>query len=214
MSTRVRLFAFAMFVPSLCAWSHQAAAQRSPKNERDALRAEGLQGAARLRGSYSAPYWQCEWRLLQLADLVRESDLIVEGTAQPRAVELSDDHQLTLTSFFITPARIEKGIDPDFADTLLRVPGGKFIFPDATTAEIIHPSCQKLSSDQQEYWFFLKRVRGGYELVEGDQGIILISDGSVASQARSIDPIVEEVSHYDANTLQARIHELIKDEHR
>lgn len=171
----------------------------------EALRREGLRGAAKIKGVYVQSFDpHPDWLSFDLEKLTQKSEAVVLGVAVKNRCKLTPDGQLIMTEYDVFVQEVLKG-DIRHGDTInVALVGGKVMFEDGATAEIITPGFKKMVNGKTyALYLSLYPIRSPvYDLTAGPQGMLeLPNDGlSVISQARETDPVKKQVKDKDKKT--------------
>jgi hypothetical protein len=139
----------------------------------EALRRGGLIEAARLKRHYVGRANTSQWLKFDLETLTKNSAGVVVGTPVGHGSQLTPSGNLITTTYKIKVQQALKGSVPpsDMIDVVL--PGGKVVFEDGTSAELLTPDLKQMESGKT-YILFLstrKDVGGGFILTGGGQGL-------------------------------------------
>jgi hypothetical protein len=198
----------AAFVFALANGRRSTRAQQTPSPEEEykeqmalvaALRRGGLREAAKLKGNYVETYDPYhDYNRFGAEKLAKGSAAIVVGVPTRNRCRLTPDGQLITTDYEVTVSEVIKGSDLDGVGSItVKLPGGKVMFPDQTTAEVVTPETSKMVHGRT-YLMFLTTEPGeeGYRVVGGPSGLLeLAPGGKVKSHGRAIDPVTDEVKN-------------------
>lgn len=171
----------------------------------DALRREGLKGAAKIKGDYVQyvdPH--PDWLSLDLEKLTRNSDAVILGVPVKNVCKLAANDRLIVTEYDVVVKQVLKG-NPQPGDTIkVALLGGKVKFEDGTTAEVVTPGFKKMAHGKT-YALYLSPYSAGspvYILTAGPQGMMELPDNGagVISQARETDPVKKQLKDKDKET--------------
>lgn len=119
-----------------------------------------------------------------------------------------------MTEYDVVVQEVLKGnVQPD--DTIkVALPGGKVMFKDGTTAEVVTPGFKKMVNGKT-YALYLSLNPAQspvYNLTAGPQGMLeLLDDNSgVISQARETDPVKQQVKDKNKGTFLKEARKLAK----
>jgi hypothetical protein len=169
---------------------------------RDALRRGGLREAAKIKGHYVRefdPHW--DLHQFDIESLTKSSAVVVVGApATEVGGRLASEGQLILTDYEVAVQEVIKG-EVKSGDTLrISLVGGRVVFEDGTSAELITPEFEHIKVGRT-YVFFLSDPEAGasaYSLTGGPQGLVeLISSTEVKSYGRPTDPVAKESKDKD-----------------
>lgn len=144
-----------------------------------AVRRGGLREAARIKRHYVASIRTSSWLKYDVESLVKNSEAVVTGTAGSGVGRLSSDGKLIFTDYEVKLAEVIKG-DSAFRDTVsVGLQGGKVVFEDGSSAEILTPHLRRMESGKV-YLLFLSRDKDTrqFMLTGGGQGLFELSGGS------------------------------------
>jgi hypothetical protein len=186
----------------------------------EAVRREGLRGAARVRGTYVHQY---DYHFLEVGTdwegLTKKSELIVTGVARDNRCRLTKDGFIVLTVYEVLVQEVIKGEGVEAGDIIkVALPGGKVKFEDGTTAETVTPDFEKMRNGNRYALYLNKRPPGDgdvykdsnivvYSLSTGPQGLFeLTPEGTVKPHAHPDKPLVKETKdkHVTAFLTEAR----------
>lgn len=181
----------------------------------EALRREGLKGAAKIKGDYVMvvdPH--PDWLSFDLEALTRNSEAVILGVPLKNECKLSANNQLIVTEYDVAVQEVLKGSLQPGVTIKVAVMGGKVKFEDGTTAEVRTPGLKKMVHGKTyALYLSLYPVRSPvYDLTAGPQGMIeLLDDGSgVISQARETDPVKKQLKDKDKGTFLKEARQLAK----
>ncbi|MCA1564175.1 MAG: hypothetical protein LC803_00685 [Acidobacteria bacterium] len=171
----------------------------------DALRREGLRGAAKIKGNYVQTFDpHPDWLSFDLEKLTQKSEAVVLGVPIKNRCKLTPDGQLIMTEYEVVVQEVLKGNVRQGDTVNVALVGGKVMFEDGTTAEVVTPGFKKMVNGKTyALYLSLYPIRSPvYDLTAGPQGMLeLLDDGSgVISQARATDPVKNQVKDKDKKT--------------
>lgn len=158
------------------------------------LRAEGLRGAAKLKGHYVADFNpHPDFGLYDVEALTKNSAAVVVGVGGPSVGSyLTQSGDNIRTDYQVIVEDTIKGNFIDGSTIIVSLAGGLVRFEDGTSAEIKTPTFEHVKSGNR-YVLFLTEVDGvpgKYTLTAGPQGLVsLHENGSAKSHGRSTDPV-------------------------
>jgi hypothetical protein len=179
---------------------------------RDALRRDGLRGAAKLKGNYVASFDpHFDFWLFSIETLTKNSSAIIVGKPQKRLdSRLSKDGGTIYTDYEVAVEEAMKGLAKDVKTVVVRLPGGRVYFADGTSAEILTPHFEDVRIGDL-YTFFLTKVDqypDGFDLVGGATGLVEIQDSSrVKSRGQEADPILIETKDEGRDSFLRQVRE-------
>jgi len=144
----------------------------------DAVRRGGLREAARLKRHYVASMRASSWLKYDVESLVKNSAAVITGTPGSGISRLSSDGKLIFTDYEIKLDQVIKA-DTPFRDTVsVSLPGGKVVFEDGNSAEILTPHMKQMENGKV-YLLFLSRDNDSKQLTltGGGQGLFELSRG-------------------------------------
>lgn len=170
-----------------------------------ALRREGLRGAAKIKGNYVQTFDpHPDWLSFDLEKLTQKSEAVVLGVAVKNRCDITPDGQLVMTEYDVVVQEVLKGNIRQGDSIKVALVGGKVMFEDGATAEIVTPGFKKMVNGKTyALYLSLYPIRSPvYDLTAGPQGMLeLLHDGSsVISQARETDPVKKQVKDKDKKT--------------
>lgn len=196
----VVMIAVTKFVP---AQNQPQADKQPPRNDRagermqvvEAMRKEGLRGAAKLKGNFVTNYDPYHHQPpFGLEELTKNSEVAIVG-APTRNIrsKLSTDGLDINTEYEVVVQETLKGDLPAGSTITISLPGGKVKFTDGTSAEIKVIEFTPMQSGVVYTLYLNKNEEGIYILTAGPYGLLeMHGDGKVRSHARAKDTIVIE----------------------
>ena len=184
---------------------HSSAQENRAADQRalvEALRRDGMRGAARLKGNFVGefdPHW--DFGLFNIEALTRNSAAVVVGVATKKLAgyELVGGGRI-FTDYEVLVQETIKGYIPNGGTITVSLPGGRIEFEDGTSAELKTPGFEQMKTGET-YTLFLSEVSttpGLYALTGGPQGLVEMREGAkVKSHGRPTDPIAEETKDKD-----------------
>lgn len=171
----------------------------------EALRREGLRGAAKLKGDYVQvvdPH--PDWLSFDLEKLTRNSEAVILGVPMKNECKLTENNQLIVTEYDVVVREVLKGSVQPGETIKVALLGGKVKFENGTTAEVRTVGFKKMSHGKTyALYLSLYPVRSPvYDLTAGPQGMMELSDdgSGVVSQARETDPVKKQLKDKDKDT--------------
>jgi hypothetical protein len=187
--------------------------QKKEKEIVTAVRRGGLREAAKLNKNYVATERTSGWAKYDLEGLATASSNIILGTPILSTPKLSDSGEQVLTDHQIRVEQIFKG-DLKLNQVLtLTVIGGKVVFDDGSTAEILTSDLGPIEIGKT-YIFFLnlkeKSDPISYRLTGGGQGLFEVAaDSTVEPRGDKVDS-VQKYKHEAATNFIDEIKLLVK----
>lgn len=183
----------------------------------------GLREAARIKRDYVESYdYHFHQVPTDLEGLTKKSELVVVGTPLDNRCRLTRDGFIINTVYDLQVQEVIKGegIQPG-SRLKVALPGGKVMFHDGATAEIVTPDFEKMIDGRTYVLYLNLRPRGDgdlydnpeivvYDLVAGPQGLLeLPADGTkVKSHAKSGTPVAKETKDKDVYAFLAEARDL------
>ncbi len=144
----------------------------------EAVRRGGLREGARIKRHYVASIRTSSWLKFDLESLVKNSEAVVTATPGNGVSRLTSDGRQIFTDYEVKLDEVIKA-DSVFRDTInVSLPGGKVLFEDGSSAEILTPHLKQMESGKV-YLLFLSRDKdsGRFILTGGGQGLFELSSG-------------------------------------
>lgn len=151
-----------------------------------AVRKGGLREGARIKKRYVSSESTTGWAKYDLETLTSHSAAVIMGTPLDSSSSLTTNGERIITEYKIKVNRIFKGQVQESGLMRVIVPGGKVIFEDGTSAEILTPDLGPITKNQT-YVFFLHPSKDGndsFQLTGGGQGLF-----EVPSSAWGVKPL-------------------------
>lgn len=171
---------------------------------RDALRREGLRGAARLKGNYIEevdPHWHSGQFTLEA--LTKNSAAVIVGRFTKRLNPRLIEGKAIYTDYEVAVDEVVKGNLKPAHPIVVSLAGGRVHFEDGTSAEQTTPTVEPIRMEHS-YALFLREqdaLPSIFVLMGGPQGAVDISDSStVRSHGRSDDRSVVETKSKDRDS--------------
>jgi hypothetical protein len=206
------------FVP---AQNQPQADKRPPRSNRaeermqvvEAMRKEGLRGAAKLKGNFVTDYDPYHHQpQFGLEALTKNSEVAIVGvpTGNIRS-KLSTDGLDISTEYEVVVRETLKGDLPTGSAITVSLPGGKVKFTDGTSAEIKVIEFTPMRSGAVYTLYLNKNKEGIYILTAGPYGLLeMQGDGKVRSHARAKDVIAVETKGKEVADFLKDAHKLAK----
>ena len=137
------------------------------------VRKGGLREGARIKKRFVSSESTTGWAKYDLESLTSHSSVVIMGTPQDGSTSLTANGERIITEYKVKVSRIFKGQLQENALIRLIVPGGKVVFEDGTSAEILTPDLGPITKNQT-YVLFLHPSADGtdiYQLTGGGQGL-------------------------------------------
>lgn len=146
-----------------------------------------------------------------LADLIHDSSFIVIGTITNQRSDYDENSDNIYTYYTIKPEQVIKGATS--SNIIFLVRGGKFEFPNGTTAEQATTVWKQLKDDQKYTFFLTKSKSTGYFLLTNErEAIFRLSSPSGAvevlasySNDRASKRIIDDVKGLSPAALAAKV---------
>jgi hypothetical protein len=185
--------------------SKDAASYEEQRALVDALRREGLKGAAKVKGNYvQSINPHPDWLSLDLEKLTQNSQAVIVGIPTKNECKLTPNGQMIVTEYDVVVREVLKGNIQSGETIKVALLGGKIKFEDGTTAEVVTPGFNKMVHGKTYVLYLsLYPVRSPvYDLTAGPQGMVELVDNGlgVVSQARETDPIKRQLKDKDRET--------------
>jgi hypothetical protein len=138
-----------------------------------AVRKGGLREGARIKKRFVSSESTTGWAKYDLESLTSHSSVVIMGTPQASSSSLTANGERIITEYEVKVSRIFKGQLQENGLIRLIVPGGKVIFEDGTSAEILTPDLGPITKNRT-YIFFMHPSRDGADalkLTGGGQGL-------------------------------------------
>lgn len=155
--------------------SQQVTTQDS-QGDVEAVRRGGLREVARIRGHYVNKVGSGSWGMYDLESLTKNSLAVVIGTPIASVSRLSDDGGLVLTEYDVKVKEVFKGHPYPDQVIKVRLLGGKMVFENGTSAEILTDVAPMEKS--KDYVLFLtvpKANADAFSLTGEGQGLFGLS---------------------------------------
>jgi len=182
---------------------------------RDALRRDGLRGAAKLKGHYVEdfdPHW--DFGQFDTETLTKNSAVVLVGVASRKiGAHLTESGLTILTDYEVAVQESFKGNVSSYTTVVVSLPGGTVDFGDGTSAELRTPTFEHFKIGVT-YTLFLSDVDkspGKYTLTGGPQGLVELSNnGTVKAHSRDTDPIAKETKEASVQSFLKSVREFAK----
>jgi hypothetical protein len=151
-----------------------------------AVRKGGLREGARIKKRFVSSESTTGWAKYDLESLTSHSAAVIMGTPLNSVASLTANGERITTEYKIKVSRVFKGKVEKDALIRVVVPGGKVIFEDGTSAEILTPDLGPITKNQT-YVLFLRPSADdteGFRLTGGGQGLF-----EVPSAAWGVKPL-------------------------
>jgi hypothetical protein len=151
-----------------------------------AVRKGGLRESARIKKRFVSSESTTGWAKYDLESLTSHSSVVITGTPLGASSSLTPNGERIITEYKLKVSRIFKGQLQENGLIRLIVPGGKVVFDDGTSAEILTPDLGPITKNQT-YILFLHPPADGadiYQLTGGGQGLF-----EVPSSAWGVKPL-------------------------
>jgi len=145
-----------------------------------AVRKGGLREGARIKKRFVSSESTTGWAKYDLESLASHSSVVIMGTPQDGSSSLTANGERIITEYKVKVSRIFKGQLQENGLIRLIVPGGKVVFEDGTSAEILTPDLGPITKNQN-YILFLHPSADGtdiYQLTGGGQGLFEVSSSA------------------------------------
>jgi hypothetical protein len=152
----------------------------------NAIRTGGLREGARIKKQFVSTESTTGWAKYDLESLTSHSAAVIMGTPLNSSSSLTKNGERITTEYQIKVSRIFKGQLQENGLIRVSVPGGKVIFEDGTSAEILTPDLGAITKNQT-YVLFLhpsKNENDIFQLTGGGQGLF-----EVSSSASAVKPL-------------------------
>jgi hypothetical protein len=173
-----------------------------------AVRKGGLREGARIKKRFVSSESTTGWAKYDLESLTSHSSVVIMGTPQDGSSNLTANGERIVTEYRVKVSRTFKGQLQENELVRLIVPGGKVVFEDGTSAEILTPDLGPITKNQT-YILFLHQSTDGtdsYQLTGGGQGAF-----EVPASAWGIKPLGDKkdlVQRYKDQTVNDFIEEI------
>jgi len=160
--------------------SLSAQKREGPDELTNAVRKGGLKEGARIKKRFVSSERTTGWAKYDLESLTSHSAAVIMGTPLNSSSSLTTNGERITTEYQIKVSRIFKGQVQDNSLIRVSVPGGKVIFEDGTSAEILTPDLGPITKNQT-YVLFLhpsKSDRDIFQLTGGGQGLFEVSSSA------------------------------------
>jgi len=160
--------------------TQSSSAQKGPDQLTDAVRKGGLREGARIKKRFVSSESTTGWAKYDLESLTSHSSAVIMGTPLNSSSNLTTNGERIVTEYQIKASRIFKGELQENGLIRVIVPGGKVIFEDGTSAEILTPDLGPITKNQT-YVLFLhpsKDDGDSYQLTGGGQGLFEVSSSA------------------------------------
>jgi hypothetical protein len=161
----------------------------------EAARSGGLREAARIQGDYVATLNTSSWVKHDVQSLAKGSMAVVIGSALENVCNLSPDGRQITTDYKVRVEEVLKG-NVQLGDVIsVSLPGGRVLFEDGTSAEIVTPTFIKMENGKGYILFLSDRgsVTESFSVTGGSQGLFeILGDGSVKPLGNVSDPIARK----------------------
>src|SRR6185295_1380379 len=134
--------------------SLSAQKREGPDELTNAVRKGGLKEGARIKKRFVSSERTTGWAKYDLESLTSHSAAVIMGTPLNSSSSLTTNGERITTEYQIKVSRIFKGQVQDNSLIRVSVPGGKVIFEDGTSAEILTPDLGPITKNQT-YVLFL-----------------------------------------------------------
>lgn len=138
-----------------------------------AVRKGGLREGARIKKRFVSSESTTGWAKYDLESLTSHSSVVIMGTPLDGSSSLTANGERIITEHEVKVRRIFKGQLQENDSIRLIVPGGRVVFEDGTSAEILTPDLGPIKKNQT-YVFFLHPSKDGsdsLQLTGGGQGV-------------------------------------------
>jgi hypothetical protein len=166
--------------------SSSAQKREGPDEVITAVRKGGLREGARIKKRFVSSESTTGWAKYDLESLTSHSALVIMGTPLSSSSSLTTNGERITTEYMMRVNRIFKGQLEENGLIRVIVPGGKVVFDDGTSAEILTPDLGPITKNQT-YVLFLHPAKDGsdsFQLTGGGQGLFEMS-----SSARGVKPL-------------------------
>lgn len=153
--------------------SLSAQKREGPDELTSAVRKGGLKEGARIKKRFVSSERTTGWAKYDLESLTSHSAAVIMGAPVNSVSSLTANGERITTEYKIKVSRVFKGKTEEDALIRVSVPGGKVIFEDGTSAEILTPDLGPITKNQT-YILFLHPSADGtdiYQLTGGGQGL-------------------------------------------
>jgi hypothetical protein len=148
----------------------------------NAIRKGGLREGARIKKRFVSTESTTGWAKYDLESLTSHSAAVIMGTPLNSSSSLTTNGERITTEYQIKVSRIFKGQLQENSSIRVSVPGGKVIFEDGTSAEILTPDLGPITKNQT-YVLFLHPSKNDtdiFQLTGGGQGLFEVSSSAWA----------------------------------
>lgn len=163
------------------------------RSEVEAVRRGGLKEAARIKGNYVTSVRTSYWLKYDLESLAKNSADIVVGTPIDGEARLSPDGQTITTEHHFKILESLKGNLSSGETIVVSLPGGKIVFEDGTSAEVITPDLEGMVNSKSYALFLSPRTTasGAFSLTGAGQGLFELNNEkqSVKPRGHPVDPV-------------------------
>ena len=162
-----------MFGKGAVTRSFSAQKPEGPDQVVTAVRKGGLREGARIKKRFVSSESTTGWAKYDLESLTSHSSVVVMGTLLDGSSNLTANGERIITEYKVKVSRIFKGQPQENGLMRLVVPGGKVVFEDGTSAEILTPDLGPITKNQT-YVLFLHPSKDGsdsLQLTGGGQGL-------------------------------------------
>ena len=188
--------------------SLSAQKREGPDELTNAVRKGGLKEGARIKKRFVSSERTTGWAKYDLESLTSHSAAVIMGTPLNSSSSLTANGERITTEYKVKVSRIFKGQLQENGLIRLIVPGGKVIFEDRTSAEILTPDLGPITKDRTYIFFMhpsgdaadvLKLTGGGqglFEVPSSPWGVKPLGDKTDLVQRhknQSIKDFIEEI---------------------
>jgi len=166
--------------------SLSAQKREGPDEVVTAVRKGGLREGARIKKRFVSSESTTGWAKYDLESLTSHSSVVIMGTPLNSSSSLTANGERITTEYKVKVSRIFKGQLQENGLIRLIVPGGKVIFEDRTSAEILTPDLGPITKDRT-YIFFMHPSGDAADVLKltgGGQGLF-----EVPSSAWGVKPL-------------------------
>ena len=200
----VLVFSF-LFVRNVNTQSASKQKSQEPDPVVEAIRRGGLREAARLKKHYVSSERTTGLAKYDLEALTQTSSQIIVGTPRFSSSILTTSGESIVSEYEVTIQQILKGNFQESQLVRIKVPGGKVVFDDGTSAEINTPDLGPIKEHQSYVWFLTPKDSSSqlFQLTGGGQGLFELSESLVRPRGDRVDVVQKHKDQRAAEFIEA-----------